>query len=188
VSVKLKKSRRRLTPEDRYSQLLNIAIDLNARKGLGRVGHGDIAKLANVSTGTVFNYFSTINILNAAVLESVKTQALNLFTGVSADQDPAAILMFYNQKLHSLVEMNPTLFKLFLNWSQNFDAPFRDEFLSLKADIIHMIVQTLQTREHAEIDALIIYGTGVLYAQMKLEGQPDENLAKFAARVTDLIV
>lgn len=188
---KEEKPRQRLSPQERYAQLLNIAIELNAQKGLGRVGHGDIAKAVNVSTGTVFNYFPTIDALNLAILDTVRNQTFQLFEDAKNIEDltrpSPESLMSYSYRLHNLVATWPALFKVFLSWSQSFDEPFRAQFLDLKTSIIDVLRSILGEREHADVDAHILYGTGLLYAQMKLEGYPEEELMKLATRVTELM-
>jgi len=182
-----KKPRQRLSPQARNAQLLSLAIHLTAQKGLGRAGHGDIAKAAQLSTGTVFNYFPTIEALNSAVIDKVKAETLGLLTGETADQTAARALISYSQKILNLIETQPAIFKVFLNWSQNFDDPFRTQFLELKTHILDVLKRLLGPRGHADIDAHIIYGTGLLYGQMKLEGYSDDDLAKLASRVAELV-
>ena len=66
-----KKTRTRLSPEKRKEQLLHFALDVFARRGIGRAGHADIADMANVSVATVFNYFPTREALVEEVLSQV---------------------------------------------------------------------------------------------------------------------
>ncbi len=51
--------RTRLSPEARREQLMQCAIEVFSKRGLGRAGHAEIAQLAQVSVATVFNYFSS---------------------------------------------------------------------------------------------------------------------------------
>ncbi|MGF1727417.1 TetR/AcrR family transcriptional regulator [Photobacterium nomapromontoriensis] len=67
----VKKTRTRLSPEKRKQQLLDFAMDVFARRGIGRAGHADIAEMANVSVATVFNYFPTREALVEQVLAQV---------------------------------------------------------------------------------------------------------------------
>ncbi|MGF1732022.1 TetR/AcrR family transcriptional regulator [Photobacterium kasasachensis] len=72
----VKKTRTRLSPEKRKQQLLDFALEVFARRGIGRAGHADIAEMANVSVATVFNYFPT----REALVEQVLTQVENRFS------------------------------------------------------------------------------------------------------------
>ena len=49
--------RRRLQPEERRRLLLTYAVEVFARRGIGRGGHTEIAEMGGVSVATVFNYF-----------------------------------------------------------------------------------------------------------------------------------
>ena len=75
---------KRLSPEERRVQLPETAMDVFAKMGIERAGHGDIAKRADVSTPTVFNYFPT-----RALLVESKPGAAKTFSkwGVSFDSD-----------------------------------------------------------------------------------------------------
>ena len=184
--------RRRLSPDQRAAQLHEIAIELFAEKGLGRVGHGDIAKRAGVSTGTVFNYFPTTESLNELAMVFVSDKTLEIFEGdisgiergMNRDQ---TLILIYGQRLLALVESHPNCLKIFLNWSHSYGDPFRERFLSVKQNILRHIEQNLSQRDSLEIDAKIIFGTGVLLAQMKIENEPAEELQRFAIRVAQLI-
>ncbi|PSU32685.1 TetR/AcrR family transcriptional regulator [Photobacterium lutimaris] len=76
-----KKTRTRLSPEKRKEQLLSFALDVFARRGIGRAGHADIADMANVSVATVFNYFPT----REALVEEVLTQVEQRFKLMMSD-------------------------------------------------------------------------------------------------------
>jgi len=86
-----------------------------------------------------------------------------------------------------LVESNPNLLKIFLNWSHSFGDPFRARFLTVKHEILRHIEQNLSPRDAVDIDAKIIFGTGVLLAQMKVENEPEAELQRFAVRVAQLV-
>ena len=184
--------RRRLSPDERAAQLHEIALELFAEKGLGRVGHGDIAKRAGVSTGTVFNYFPSTESLNEMVMAFVRAKALEIFEGadferaedISKDQ---SLVLIYGQRLLELVEIQPNCLKIFLNWSHSFGEPFRQRFLAVKQNILKHIEQNLSPRGSRDIDAKIIFGAGVLLAQMKIENAPEEELHRFALRVAQLV-
>lgn len=66
-----KRPRTRLSPQKRKLQLMDIALEVFARRGIGRGGHADIAEAAQVSVATVFNYFPTREDLVDEVLHHV---------------------------------------------------------------------------------------------------------------------
>ena len=69
-------SRTRLNPEQRKQQLLQAAIEVFARRGIGRAAHADIASATKVSVPTVFNYFKTREDLVSAVLTYVEGELI----------------------------------------------------------------------------------------------------------------
>lgn len=46
-----KRPRTRLSPQKRKLQLMEIALEVFAKRGIGRGGHADIAEIAQVSVG-----------------------------------------------------------------------------------------------------------------------------------------
>ena len=64
--------RTRLSPEARRSQLMECAIEVFSRRGIGRAGHAEIAEQAKVSVATVFNYFNTREELVDEVLAEIE--------------------------------------------------------------------------------------------------------------------
>lgn len=82
-----KRSRTRLSPEKRKLQLLEIAQEVFAKRGIGRAGHADIADVAQVSVATVFNYFPTREDLVDEVLNDVVTLYSNFISNtIDPDQ------------------------------------------------------------------------------------------------------
>lgn len=47
-----KRPRTRLSPQKRKLQLMEIALEVFAKRGIGRGGHADIAEIAQVSVAT----------------------------------------------------------------------------------------------------------------------------------------
>ncbi|MGY5767498.1 LuxR/HapR/OpaR family quorum-sensing transcriptional regulator [Vibrio cincinnatiensis] len=75
-----KRPRTRLSPQKRKQQLMEIALEVFAKRGIGRGGHADIAEIAQVSVATVFNYFPTREDLVDDVLTFVVRQFSNFLT------------------------------------------------------------------------------------------------------------
>ncbi|USD64845.1 TetR/AcrR family transcriptional regulator [Vibrio sp. SCSIO 43136] len=84
-----KRPRTRLSPQKRKEQLLDIAIEVFARRGIGRGGHADIAEIAQVSVATVFNYFQTREDLVDEVLGQVENH-YHAFVSENIDPDSSA--------------------------------------------------------------------------------------------------
>ena len=63
--------RRRLPPEERRAQLLALALDVFAERGIGAARHAEIAERADVAVSTTFVYFPTREQLVEDVLDEV---------------------------------------------------------------------------------------------------------------------
>ena len=117
--------RRRLNPEERKNLLLNHAVEIFARRGIGRGGHTEIAELGGVSVATVFNYFKTREALVDAVLEEVESFLLTLANDVYSqhEHDPVEAIQAHLRAFLHACEENPSYIKVWLEWS----ASVRDE-------------------------------------------------------------
>lgn len=58
----------RMDPNDRYKQLLDVAVDVAMSDGFLNLTHSKVASRANVVKGTVFHHFKSIDILRDAVM------------------------------------------------------------------------------------------------------------------------
>lgn len=116
--------RRRLQPEERKRLLLNNAVEVFARRGIGRGGHTEIAELGGVSVATVFNYFKTREALVDAVLNEVERYLLDLAEEVySTTNNPLEAIRAHINAFLQACEDNPSYIKVWLEWS----ASVRDE-------------------------------------------------------------
>jgi len=86
-------ARRRLRPEERRAELLAIAIDVFAEKGIGGARHAEIAARAGVAVSTVFVYFPSREQLVDDVLDAIAEFFLGLLESHHAQEKPAALLL-----------------------------------------------------------------------------------------------
>ena len=105
-----KRPRTRLSPKKRKQQLMEISLEVFARRGIGRGGHADIAEIAQVSVATVFNYFPTREDLVDDVLTYVVRQFSN-FLSDNIDLDLHA-----KQNLHNITNAMMTLIAEDCHW------------------------------------------------------------------------
>lgn len=59
----------RMSLDERYKQLLNVAVNVAESDGFMGLTHGKVAIRAGVVKGTVFHHFKTIDALRDAVME-----------------------------------------------------------------------------------------------------------------------
>jgi len=177
-------TRSRLSPEARREQLIKLAMQVFATDGLERAGHGDIAKLAGVSTATVFNYFPTREDLVEAVLDHVREQLRTMFDlmGDGTLGVRAMILGF-----DMLVESQPDLVKTFLRWSVAFGDTNRAAFLAFQEELLNEVSARLKQPQKDRSEARIILGAADMYALMKLDNTPEDVIARFVERLLSVL-
>ena len=140
-----KRTRTRLSPEKRKEQLLNFALDVFARRGIGRAGHADIADMANVSVATVFNYFPT----REALVEEVLTQVEQHFKAM-VDENLASDQPFEQQLtaicyhlIDEVVEQKDWL-KVWFEWSTSVREDIWPHFVSSNQDNFSKIAEKFE--------------------------------------------
>jgi TetR/AcrR family hemagglutinin/protease transcriptional regulator len=110
--------RRRLKPDERHAQLLEAAMQVFARRGLGRGTHADVAEACGVVVGTVFLYFPTREALLAEVLAEVERESTAIaercYAGGRAHRKHSAATCVESL---DLVERKPEYALIWLDWS-----------------------------------------------------------------------
>ncbi len=177
-------TRQRLSPEDRRSQLIELAMQVFAKDGLERAGHGDIAKLAGVSTATVFNYFPTREDLVEAVLDRIRDQVRGMFK-LMGDGTVGVGMMV--KGFDYLIETQPDLVKTFLRWSVAFGDTNRAAFLAFQEELLNAISARLKQPQKDRSEARIILGAADMYALMKLDNTPEDVIARFVERLLSVL-
>ncbi|GAB6263361.1 TetR/AcrR family transcriptional regulator [Photobacterium sp. CCB-ST2H9] len=127
----VKKTRTRLSPEKRKQQLLKCALEVFARRGIGRAGHADIADMANVSVATVFNYFPTREALVEQVLYQVErkfNELLNLCLGEEHDTIHGHLSCITGYLIDAVIEQQDWL-KVWFEWSTSVRTETWPQFL-----------------------------------------------------------
>ena len=119
-----KRPRTRLSPQKRKHQLMEIALEVFAKRGIGRGGHADIADIAQVSVATVFNYFPTREDLVDDVLTFVVRQFSNFLTdSIDLDLPARQNLSTISDGIVNLAIDDCHWLKVWFEWS----ASTRDE-------------------------------------------------------------
>lgn len=179
-----------MAPDERRQQLLEVAIQVFASKGIDAGRHGDVARAAGVSIPTVHSYFKTRNDLVSAVLDSVKDYIIN-----------DAILSFTNIETfdgrmrdsgHHLIETvpkKPDHFKIWVMWNAYFGDPFREQYLRFEEEAIGGLCQILTgDPDYVKDDemrekALIFLGLAIFLTQMILRGESIDRQEHFLENV-----
>ena len=186
------KRRRRapaLDKAERRALLLQRAMRVFARRGLGAARHAEIARVARVSVPTVFFYFPTRKALVNAVLEEVARFFTEMAATVHGKERPAPELILEHMRAFAdAVDTHPDHTRVLLEWS----TALRDEvwplFLQFQEPIIALIARTIRRWRietasdrdpEAEDDARMIAATGYVLVQMKVAKLPNARIERF---------
>ncbi|MDH3685030.1 MAG: TetR/AcrR family transcriptional regulator [Myxococcales bacterium] len=116
--------RRRLPPEERRAQLLAIALDVFAERGLGAARHAEIAERADVAVSTTFVYFPTREQLVEDVLDEVARFFIERLEQAHGQEKPCVdILREVGEGFLDLLHTHRSHVLLWLEWG----AAVRDE-------------------------------------------------------------
>jgi len=184
--------RRRARPLDkaeRRAALLQCAVRVFSRRGIGAARHAEIARRARVSVPTVFFYFPTRKALVNAVLEEVARFFTEMAETAHAKRGPAPeIILEHMRAFAEGVDTHPDHTRVLLEWS----TALRDEvwplFLRFQEKVIATIARTIRRWRmesgsdrdpEAEDDARVIAATGYVLVQMKVARLPNSRIERF---------
>ena len=179
---------RRLDPAERRPQLLQCAIRVFARRGLGGAHHAEIAREARVSVPTVFFYFPTREALVRAVLDEVARflteMAVTIHSGAG---DAAQIVLAHAQAFADSVDTHTDYARVWLDWSTAIREEIWPHYLEFQENIVAIIANTIRrwrvgrgiTDDDAEDDARLIVGSAHMIAQLKFTRCPPDKLDHF---------
>lgn len=183
--------RTRLSSIERRKQLLNCALSAYANLGVERAGHGDVAKLAGVSTATVFNYFATREILTDAVFSIIREKFLEVFRVLPGDNSSASEQVKKLAHTYSdFTEAQTDLIKVMLNWSVAFGPDVRRQFLDFQDQMLTIITNSLHGDSKGSkdrSDARLILAAADMFAQMKLDNTDEDTIGRFVERVANAL-
>jgi len=169
-------------------QLLEKAVMCYAQMGVERAGHGDVAKLASVSTATVFNYFPTREALTEAVLLEIRGIFDHIFDNYPAESKSAAEqVQEMADAYDDLVEEYPDLIKVLLNWSASFGPDVRPQYLEFQDHVLDGIHKRLPKPKEDRTEARIILAAAYSYARMKFDNTSGDVLNRFVVRIVQAI-
>src|SRR5580692_4718638 len=164
---------RRLDPSQRRPQLLQCAMRVFARRGLGGARHSEIAKEAKVSVPAVFFYFPTREALVKAVLDEVGRFLTDMTIEIHSSQGSAPeIVLAHAKAFADSVDTHPDYARVWLDWS----TAMRDEiwplYLKFQENVVGLIANTIRRwqrerglpEEEAEDDARLIVGSAHMIA------------------------
>ncbi|WP_042010963.1 TetR/AcrR family transcriptional regulator [Aeromonas fluvialis] len=184
--------RTRLSPEARRSQLMECAIEVFSRRGIGRAGHAEIAEQAKVSVATVFNYFNTREELVDEVLAEIERVVNQMLSQAYGDQGS----IFDKIQRHVRLSVDaaydqPDYAGIWLEWSSSVREEVWPRYTRLLDQSLELIASELQTAMDAgEISSVLSAQdlarslTGFGYVMMQMINQPQRPARE---EVTDFL-
>ncbi|HHQ4531774.1 TPA: TetR/AcrR family transcriptional regulator [Aeromonas veronii] len=172
--------RTRLSPEARRSQLMECAIEVFSRRGIGRAGHAEIAEQAKVSVATVFNYFNTREELVDEVLAEIERFVNQMLSQAYGDQGS----IFDKIQRHVRLSVDaaydqPDYAGIWLEWSSSVREEVWPRYTRLLDHCLELIASELQIAMDAgEITSVLSAQdlarslTGFGYVMMQMINQP----------------
>jgi TetR/AcrR family hemagglutinin/protease transcriptional regulator len=182
-------TRRRLPPAERRAQLLDCALAVFARRGIGAGRHAEVAGEAGVSVATTFVYFPTRADLVDAVLDEVGRFYTEIALGVHDSADPApVVLQAHAAAFAASVDTHPDHARIWLDWSSAVRDDVWPRYQAMEDGVVAIIAGTLARGQregtltpdiHPDDGARIAIGAGHMIARMKLSGRPEAEVERF---------
>ncbi|ABK35807.1 HTH-type transcriptional regulator LuxR [Aeromonas hydrophila] len=172
--------RTRLSPEARRNQLMECAIEVFSRRGIGRAGHAEIAEQAKVSVATVFNYFNTREELVDEVLAEIERFVHQMLEQAYTGQGPVSDSIRRHVKLFvDAAYDQPDHASIWLEWSSSVREEVWPRYAKLLDKALERIAPHLQRAMDAgEIQSVLSAQdlarslTGFGYVMMQMINQP----------------
>lgn len=181
------RNRTRLPRESRYAELLEYTIQAISEFGIMRAGHGDVAKLAGVSTATVFNYFPTREALIDAAIDDLDEFVDGVFDGRDLNSPKHPILALVSV-LRERIVSDVFRIKAFLNLSVVFSPELRCRYTEIENKIIDRLsTEILTNSDEPDCDSRIVYSAGKGFVLMILDGAPAEQTQLYAVRTVEAL-
>jgi TetR/AcrR family transcriptional regulator, hemagglutinin/protease regulatory protein len=179
----------RLDQAERRAQLLQCAMRVFARRGLGAARHAEIAKEAGVSVPAVFFYFPTREELVTAVLDEVDHFLMEMAENIHASERPAPeILLAHAQAFAASVDTHPDYARVWLDWSTAIREEMWPRYLDFQERIVVVLARTIRRWQNErgvasdvdiDDDARLMVAAAHMVAQMKFTRVPAEKLDHF---------
>jgi len=180
---------RRLDKAERRAKLLQCAIRVFARRGIGAARHAEIARKAGVTVPAVFYYFPTRKALVNAVLEEVARFFLEMTEKIHAQRRPAPeVFLEHMRTFADAVDTHPDYTRVMLEWSTALRDEVWPQYLRFQEKNIAITSRTIRRwrmetgsdRDPEGVDdALAIASTGFVLVQMKVAKLPNSRIDHF---------
>lgn len=164
---------------DRRAQLVECAIGVFARDGIGRATHAAIAEDAGVSVATVFVHFPTRDALVHDVLDVVDTYFSDMIQQVlDSESDARAALLALARAFAGSIDTHPDHGRVWLDWSTAVRDGIWPGWLDFQRRTLHLIREKIRdgisagsVNPNIDVDAAarIFNGASHIVALMKFD-------------------
>ena len=190
------KQGRRLAPETRRRQLLDCALVVFARRGIGEGRHAEIAREAGTSVPTVFNYFPTREALVVGVLDEVGRFILeDILRPIQRDDVPASqVLLESALAFAAAVGEHPDHARVWLDWSTAVREGVWQRYLAFQDQVFAMLAATTERGKREgdlppslDVDDAVrlLVGSAHMIAQMQMSGSDPERVRHFIESIVE---
>lgn len=187
---------KRLPPEARRRQLLDCALTVFARRGIGEARHAEIAREAGMSVPTVFNYFPTREALVQGVLDEVGRFILeDILRPIQQDGLPAPdVLRDSALAFANALERHPDYARVWLDWSTAVRDDVWPRYLEFQDRVFTLLAATTERGKRegslpAELDSddavRLLVGSAHMIAQMQITGADPARVRQFIGSVVE---
>jgi TetR/AcrR family hemagglutinin/protease transcriptional regulator len=187
---------RRLSPAVRRAQLLDCALQVFARRGIGEARHAEIARAAGISVATVFNYFPTREALVGAVLDEVARFILeDILAPIQRDTVPAPqILRESALAFAESIEKHPDYARVWLEWSAAVRQAIWPRYLEFQERVFRLLAATTERGKRegslpAELDTddavRLLVGSAHMIVQMQMTGSDHARVRHFIESIIE---
>ncbi len=182
-----KQHKKRLPPEERKKQLLDIAVEVFADRGISVARHAEIAERAGVSVATIFFYFPTRELLVDAVLSETERVFDELPRVIDIDPEIPAIRRLLLSFI-AYIEKYPSHSRILFEWSASIRDDVWPRFLEFQDQLIEgMANQIIEERIEQPAEgaatpeeiARLLMGVAYTLYIMKFAGKPDQDINRF---------
>jgi TetR/AcrR family hemagglutinin/protease transcriptional regulator len=191
--------RSRLEPGARRAQLLDCALAVFARDGLGRANHAAVARAAGVSVATAFHYFPSREELLDAVLKEVESFFVGLASEIHArDATLPEILVAHGEAFLGAADAHGDYVRVWLDWSTAIRESVWPRYLEFQERLIAIVAASVERGRargqvpadvDAEDTARLFVGNAHMAALMKFAPNSGLDLNHLVRRaVTALLV
>ncbi len=180
--------------ETRTRQLIDCAITAFAERGTARAGHADVARLAQVSVATVFEYFpSREQLVDAVLRETEQFLYAVVDSGNAADSVRDRMLKIFHV-FQARVDNQPHHMKVWLDWSTSIRENMWPHYVEVQEHIISLFQKmiedgrktgTVLSTVNAEDAARILVGQAHMIVMMRFANVDQDRVIRFINHMID---